>query len=52
MSGKCRGNGESHGEKVREKERKGDGNGKVNGENGKGRRTESGGKWRVARGEW
>ncbi len=36
---KGEGNGESHGEKVRETERKGEGNGKVNRENGKGRRA-------------
>jgi hypothetical protein len=30
---------------VRKKERKAEGNGKVNGENGKGRRAESGRKW-------
>ncbi len=37
---------------MREKERKGEGNGKVNGENGKGRRAESVGKWEGAQGEW
>ncbi len=49
---KGEGNGKVMGRMVWDKEQKGEGNGEVHGENSKGRRAESGGKWEGAQGEW